>query len=100
MSNDFIDPQVAAYFASMQGTPAMALYQRWKNGETIRVRTIPLAEGVLPVEFEIRPERLFESGPVGGATILIDGKPDREHMGVMMPDSEFLDWCTMLEVVE
>lgn len=100
MYDDFINPDVAAYFTEMQGTLAMALYQRWKNGETIRVRTVAV-EGKQSVEFEIRPERLFESGPVMAATILVDGKPaGRENTGIMMSDSEFLDWCSTLEAVE
>lgn len=100
MMNDFIDPDVAAYFASMQDTSAMRLYERWKAGKSSRVSAIALTPEQVPVECEIVPVRFFESGPVVAVTILVEGRPVPGHTGLMMSDSEFLDWASSLEIVE
>lgn len=96
--DDFLDPIVANYFASQVGTPALALYQRWKAGETLHVRTVPLWEGETPHEFTIVPVRTFGTGPVVGATVLLHGRPVPELTGKCWSDSEFLEWCELLEV--
>lgn len=101
MYDDFIDPAVGAYFARMAGTPALAMYRRWKAGETLHVRTIPLTPGEVPVEFEIQPVHgFFGSSLVVGATVVVDGKPVPGNIGKLFAASDFLDWCTSLELVE
>lgn len=96
--NDFLDPSIAAYFASMEGTPALALYRRWKAGETIKVRLRSPLPGQPSGVLEIWPERFFESGPVTGVTVLVNGEVRQSKM--RLSDSEFLEWAEGLKEVE
>lgn len=96
--NEFLDTSIAAYFASMAGTPALALYRRWKAGEIIKARLRSPLPGQPSGVLEIWPERFFESGPVTGATILVNGEVRQAKK--RLSDSEFLEWAEGLEEVE
>lgn len=100
MYDDFFDPRVADHFARMEGTPAVAMYRRWKAGEVLRVRTVPCTSEQASKTFEIHPVySAFGTGLVVGATVVANGKPVLGHIGMLFSASDFLDWCTSLEAV-
>jgi hypothetical protein len=87
----------AAFIATMQGTEALALFQQWKQGETICVRTKPLVHHQESRTFEIEPIQFL--GFSVGYTLWVNGKPDRQHQWKAISQADFLDWMTTLEAV-
>lgn len=68
------------------------LYSQLKSGQSLDVRNPDNN-----LAFTIRPERVFETGPVLGYSTVVNGKVARK--GVMLSKEEVIDWLSRLEIV-
>ena len=76
----------------------MSIFEKWKAGQSVTVRTLPLGDMSGGNIFTIQPEQF--GGVTIGYTILQSGKPVKSQTRKMMADADFRDWTQTLEIVE